>query len=164
MTAMKDGIARRLDVAVKELGPLEIPQESLDRVRNQYHSTRILRALLEEAPPDTGKILGVIDRDLFIPILTFVFGEAQLDGTASLVSLARLRQEFYGLPPDRRLLGGRLVKECLHELGHTFGLIHCTDRTCVMYLSNTVRDVDGKTAEYCPGCRAALAERTGARR
>ena len=113
-----------LDLPVKTMGSLAIPEESFLRNRNQHHSTVILKEILAEVPPDALKILGLIDRDLCIPILTFVFGEAQLGGTASLVSLARLRQEFYGLPPEPSLFRERLYKECLHELGHNFGRTH----------------------------------------
>ena len=105
------------------------------------------------------KILGLIDKDLCIPILTFVFGEAQLGGMASVVGLARLRQEFYGLPPDSDIFHERIRKESLHELGHNFGLTHCRDRECVMYLSNTVRDVDQKGFTYCQDCDSTISRK-----
>ncbi len=145
-----------LDLPVKAMGALAIPEPSFLKPRNQYHSTVILKEILADVPPGALKVLGLIDRDLCIPILTFVFGEAQLGGTASLVSLARLRQEFYGLPPDPSLFRERLYKECLHELGHNFGLIHCHTRQCVMYLSNTVMDVDRKERTYCRDCDVAM--------
>jgi archaemetzincin len=96
--------------------------------------------------------LGVTDLDLYIPVLTFVFGEAQLAGGRAVVSTLRLRQEFYGLPADPELLGERLLKEALHELGHTYGLRHCPDYTCVMSSSNGVERIDLKSAEFCPTC------------
>ncbi len=153
---LRNDLRDYLDIPVKTMGVLSIPEVSLLKNRNQYHSTVILKEILGEVPPDARKILGLIDRDLCIPILTFVFGEAQLGGTASLVSLARLRQEFYGLPPDPSLFRERLYKECLHELGHNFGLIHCHARECVMYLSNTVMDVDRKERTYCRDCDIAM--------
>ena len=104
------------------------------------------------------------DKDLCIPILTYVFGEAQVGGTAAVVSLARLRQEHYGLAPDRPLLLERLRKECLHELGHTFGLVHCPLRECVMHLSNTVVDVDTRGGEFCTGCQTVVASNTATER
>jgi archaemetzincin len=145
-----------LDLPVKTMGALAIPEGSFLPNRNQYHSTAILKEILAEVPPGALKVLGLIDRDLCIPILTFVFGEAQLGGTVSLVSLARLRQDFYGLAPDPSLFRERLYKECLHELGHNFGLIHCHARECVMYLSNTVMDVDRKERTYCRDCDIAM--------
>ncbi len=141
----------------RDMAAMPVPPESLQAGRNQYYSTRILKEMLKEVPADALKLLGVTEKDLCIPILTYVFGEAQLGGTVAVVSLARLRQEFHGLPPDRPLFLSRLRKESLHELGHTFGLVHCRSRECVMSLSNTVSDVDGKGSDFCRYCRAMVA-------
>ena len=149
-----------LMATVLGLPPMPVPPESFEARRNQYYSTKILKEMLLDVPQGTLKLLGVTDRDLCIPILTYVFGEAQVGGTAAVVSLARLRQEHYGLEPDRPLLLERLRKECLHELGHTFGLIHCPSRDCVMHLSNTVVDVDIRGREFCRGCRTVVASKT----
>ena len=141
---------------VRLLPPIPVPPDSFDARRSQYYSTRILKEMLGEVPHDALKLLGVTDKDLCIPILTYVFGEAQVGGTAAVVSLARLRQEHYGLAPDKPLLLERLRKESLHELGHTFGLVHCPSRDCVMYLSNTVVDVDTRGRDFCDGCQTVV--------
>jgi archaemetzincin len=135
---------------------MTVPPESFDPKRGQFHSTRILKELLLEVPPDALKVQGIIAEDLHIPILTYVFGEAQLGGVASVVSLARLEQSFHGLPGDEKLFFRRLHKESLHELGHTFGLVHCHDRSCLMYLSNTIMDVDMKGGGYCRQCLESI--------
>ena len=132
-----------------------------DQRRGQHHSTEILAKLLELGPAQDRKILGVTDVDLFVPIFTFVFGEAQLRGPAALVSLHRLRQEFYGLPPAEDLFYVRAEKEALHELGHTFGLVHCASFDCVMRFSNSIEEVDMKTSSFCDSCSAVLRERCG---
>jgi archaemetzincin len=151
-------------VPVEVIEKMEIPGESFDPARGQFHSTRILKEILLEVPVDALKIQGIIAEDLHIPILTYVFGEAQLGGTASIVSLARLEQTFHGLPHDERLFFGRLHKESLHELGHNFGLVHCHDRRCLMYLSNTIMDVDLKGNGYCRQCfETILATMNGGR-
>lgn len=120
--------------------------------RNQYYSTLILAQLIKQLPEDGLKIVGITQVDLFIPILTFVFGEAQLNGVGALVSTFRLRNEFYGLVPNEKLFHERIVKELVHELGHTFGLVHCPDYNCVMHSSTYVEDTDLKQARYCPNC------------
>ena len=153
-----------LVATVQTMPSIPVPPESFEARRNQYYSTKILKEMLGEVPQDALKLLGVTDRDLCIPILTYVFGEAQVGGTAAVVSLARLRQEYYGLTPDRPLLLERLRKESLHELGHTFGLIHCPSRDCVMYLSNTVVDVDTRGRDFCMGCRTVVASKTATER
>ncbi|HEU4382899.1 MAG TPA: archaemetzincin family Zn-dependent metalloprotease [Anaeromyxobacteraceae bacterium] len=132
----------------------EPPREAYDPRRRQWSSTRILRWLLDHGP-GAGKVLGVTDVDLFIPILTFVFGEAQLGGGAAVVSTARLHD-----PPemgDDRVVRQRLAKEAVHELGHAFGLTHCGTPRCVMSRSPSVRDVDLKRDDLCAECRARLA-------
>jgi archaemetzincin len=98
------------------------------------------------------RLLAVTSVDLYVPVLTFVFGEAQLTGSCAVVSLHRLREEFYGLPPREDLMRERLVKEAVHELGHTFGLRHCDDWRCVMTSSHAVERLDVKSAEFCFLC------------
>jgi archaemetzincin len=132
------------------------PERFYDPKRGQYLSTSILRDLLYNLPPDAVKTIGIVPFDLFIPVLTFVFGEAQLDGKVAVVSTARLDQSFYGLPANRPLLRRRLIKEIKHELGHTFGLLHCPQKPCVMSLANTVADVDRKSSTFCDVCRDEL--------
>jgi archaemetzincin len=128
------------------------PREAFDHRREQFHSTPILARLAALPAPPGARTLGVADVDLFIPILTFVFGEAQLGGAAALISAARLRQEFYGLPGNEVLFYERCAKEALHELGHTMGLVHCPLYECVMHYSNAIADVDLKGTGWCRDC------------
>jgi archaemetzincin len=137
---------------------LERPTGAFDPARGQHSSTLILRWLRTARPPEAYKVLGLTDADLFIPVLTFVFGEAQLDGAVAVVSAARLQPNPRGRGVDRRMLTARLAKECIHELGHTFGLLHCTDPRCVMARSVTVFDVDAKQDALCQNCRLRFQE------
>lgn len=128
---------------------------ALDTARNQYHSTLILEKLASKAPPHAVKILAITHVDLFIPILTHVYGEAQLGGKACIVSTFRLKEE---LPPMKaqEVFLHRLVKEAIHELGHTFDLRHCPEHTCIMHYCRTERDVDQKSDELCRYCKILL--------
>jgi archaemetzincin len=132
---------------------------SFDPGRRQYHSSQLLRHLAGRSLPPTARYLGVTPLDLFVPILTFVFGEAQLGGPAALVSWRRLDNTFYGLPDDSALLEERLLKESLHELGHTLGLRHCDDPLCVMASTHSVELMDEKDASFCPDCVSLLSKR-----
>jgi archaemetzincin len=123
-----------------------------DPIRNQYNSSGLLLELINDNPPDTLKVLGVTELDLFIPIFTFLFGEAQLNGIGALVSTHRLRNQFYGISEDKELLKNRLLKEGIHELGHTFGLIHCFALKCVMKSSTYVEEIDQKSIHFCRSC------------
>ena len=126
------------------------------RERQQYHSSELLYQMQGYVRDDCWRLLGVTDCDLYIPILTFVFGEAQLGGPCALVSLHRLRQEFYGLPPDRGALSERLLKEAVHEIGHTLNLTHCEDYSCAMAPSHAVEWIDLKESRLCQSCRSRI--------
>ncbi len=134
------------------------PAPSLHPERQQYLSTDLLSRMQAYLTPNSGRLLGVTSLDLYIPILTFVFGEAQMDGPCAVVSTHRLRQEFYGLPADPALLQVRLVKEAVHELGHTLGLVHCDDYECAMAASHTVELIDLKGSNLCRDCHARSLE------
>lgn len=132
--------------------------ELFDPARGQYESTGILRLLAREHAGFRGRVLGLTEADLYVPMLSFLFGHAQLGGTVALVSLARLRQEFYGMRPDPELLLDRLLKEAAHELGHAFGMRHCGNAQCCMALSTAIEQVDAKDEDFCGGCRSLLRE------
>jgi archaemetzincin len=140
-------------------GPLPEISQTFDASRNQYYSTEIIALLLRQFPTHQGKILSVTAGDLFVPVLTYVFGEAQLEGTVALVSSCRLDDQLYGLPPNKTLAQQRLLKECVHELGHAFGLVHCQGMDCVMRSSTVVEEIDTKSERFCPSCRSLLATR-----
>jgi len=164
MEIMERRAAESLGLEPRRRPALPVPGGAWDPERRQYESSTVLRSVVQApAGPDPTRVLAVTEIDLFIPMLTFVFGQAQLEGPVALVSLARLRQEFYGLPPDPAVLRARAVKEALHEMGHTFGLSHCPDGRCAMALSHNVRQIDTKGSDYCDGCRVLIEERRAAR-
>lgn len=154
-------VPERFDAEPVELRANLNIRASYNAMRRQYHSTELLAQLRQLAPDDGGKILGITDLDLFIPIFTFVFGEAQVKGRAALMSIHRLHQQFYGLPGDGQLLFARAEKEAIHELGHAFGLAHCRSFDCVMRFSNSVDEVDLKACNFCQLCEAQLRGRSG---
>ena len=142
--------------------PVEITPEadSLDQAydpkREQCLASVLLTRLKISGMAKDEKVLGVIDADLYAPGLNFVFGQASTAEGVAIISLCRLRQEYYGLPPDEALFLSRVTKEAIHELGHTFGLGHCLDARCIMRFSNSLADTDWKQAAFCSQCRPKL--------
>ena len=160
-------VSRRLELTFS--APVNLVCANLDlRVaydssRRQTYSTELLTQILDGTSDVECKRIGIVDVDLFIPVLTFVFGEAQLRGTAAIVSTHRLSNQFYGLPRDEDLMIHRLEKEMVHELGHTFGLLHCHQFECVMRASTYVEEIDLKQNHFCDSCRRQMTRPTGER-
>jgi archaemetzincin len=137
--------------------PLRLdPEFAFHGERQQYYSSEILQRMQSLLTADSWRVLGIADVDLYIPILTFVFGEAQMGGPCAVLSTHRLHQEFYGLPPDPELFHRRVLKEAVHELGHTLNLTHCEDYRCVMASSHAVEWIDLKESTLCAACQTAV--------
>ena len=145
----------RLSVSIDPT--MKLSSDAFNPKRRQYHATTILSRVRGKTSPGGGRSLGIVDVDLYVPELNFVFGEADLLGKKALISLSRLKQDFYGLPGNEELFLKRTLKEAVHELGHTFGLRHCRNEKCVMHFSNSLSDTDIKQATFCPLCQKRIA-------
>lgn len=156
---ISQNLAKLFPYGIRTLKPLKEPIYAFNFIRNQYFSSKILSEIVNHTSEETVKILGVVDVDLYIPIFCFVFGEAQLRGKAAVISLHRLRPEFYGLEPNKELLYERVIKESIHELGHNFGLTHCLDENCVMYFSHSIWHTDVKKSCFCEECQRIINHR-----
>ncbi|MBU0544003.1 MAG: archaemetzincin family Zn-dependent metalloprotease [Proteobacteria bacterium] len=126
-----------------------------DTGRNQYYSTSILKQLEKLAPSFAIKIIAITKVDLFVPILTHVYGEAQLGGRACVVSTYRLKDQISAQQREAVFMQ-RIVKEAIHELGHTFNLRHCKEHVCIMHYCRTELDVDRKSDQLCRYCKILL--------
>lgn len=143
-----------LPVKTKE-GYLDL-SEFYNPARKQYNGTMLLKEIDSAFCSDSVKTIGLFNVDLFIPILTYIFGQAFLNGRSGIVSIFRFSNERYGIKTDDKILVDRFRKEVIHELGHTFGLIHCYDPTCVMRSGTYVEDIDQKNHNLCIKCRKLL--------
>jgi archaemetzincin len=131
---------------------MENPKYAYNDTRHQYNSKQILKHLLKQCTRETLRLIGVTPVDLYVPILKYVFGLAQIEGQCSIISLHRLYPQLYDQPSNSDLLLARVEKTALHELGHTFGITHCRDRRCIMYSSTRIEDTDFKQPDFCPTC------------
>ncbi|MDI6916222.1 MAG: archaemetzincin family Zn-dependent metalloprotease [Thermoplasmatales archaeon] len=135
--ALCDNLPFKTEIADR----IEIPEKAYDSERNQY----LAEYFIEEAKRFDGRVLGVTDVDLYTYGLNFIFGEAEMNGRIAVISIFRLRN-------GKKTFVERMVKEAVHEIGHTIGLIHCQNPLCVMHFSNCLTDTDIKNAWYCPKC------------
>jgi len=131
-------------------------EKAYDSRRKQYLATKLISQLKKAGVAKGEKVLGIVDVDLYAPGLNFIFGQADIAAGTSIISLCRLRQEYYGSASDDVLFLDRATKEAVHELGHTFGLEHCPNEKCVMHFSNSLADTDWKQAAFCSRCRPKL--------
>jgi len=128
-----------------------------DNNRSQYNSTEILNQLSPLLPKNAIKIIAITDVDLFIPILTYVYGEAQLGGISSILSVHRLTELIPSINSDA-IIYERVYKEAVHEIGHTFNLKHCEDTACIMHYCRGIEDVDRKADQLCRYCQILLSD------
>lgn len=160
---VKEGLVKVFPETICSIANEHLPlsERDFDKNRKQYRSNVILNTLQVYAAKrkDNAHVLGIVDADIFVPELNFVFGEATCPGKAALISIWRLKPEFYEIPPNIELFGSRSVKEAVHEIGHTLGLRHCHRSSCVMHFSNSIFDTDKKQNLFCDQCslQAAIA-------
>jgi archaemetzincin len=141
---------------------LRISADAYNKARRQFHSTNILAKIntyVKQTQAD--RILGVTEVDLYVSQFNFVFGEATCPGKTAIISLFRLKPEFYGHPANPKLFINRCVKEAVHEIGHTLGLRHCQNPTCAMFFSNSILDTDIKRKTFCENCHPKVIKLSG---
>ena len=156
MEAIAKEVEARFLCPVAVAQALPCPGYAYDKARRQYLADAILSHLRTLELLAAHKVLGVVDLDLYAPGLNFVFGQASLRGREAIIALPRLREEFYGLAKDEPLFQERVLKEAIHELGHTYGLSHCPHPRCVMHFSNSLVDTDLKGKTFCSRCQRTL--------
>lgn len=154
MKEIDDPLMQSLNVrATHSKLQLQGPAYAFNKDRNQYHSNAIMRRLSPLIEAGQHMVLGVTDVDLFIPDSPFVFGEADRESKAAVVSVFRLRQGA-----EQELLRRRLVIEAMHQVGHLVGLSFCEDSRCVMFYAQSPQEVDKKSAALCNVCRNEFAK------
>ncbi len=158
LRVVTDSIQGILRLPVDLLSPEPLPPEAFMELRNQYNAMTIIKYLSNNRSGKTLKILGVTNEDLCNPILTYVFGEAYLNGAAAVLSCYRLHRGVNDDFVPRETFLERVVKVALHEIGHTFNLPHCHSGRCVMRASNTLQELDDKLNYLCDYCEMFLAE------
>jgi archaemetzincin len=158
-TLLNDVVKALSTIFTSEINIINIPLDissAYSKERGQYFSTQLISDALKMTNGIEGKVVIMVEFDLFVPVFTYVFGEAQLNGKYSIVSVCRLHEEFYSGTTNDIILFERTLKEVLHELGHNFGLIHCKDWDCVMHVSQGIEEIDIKGSNYCSDCKGKI--------
>jgi len=156
LSGLIEPLAATFGLPCRAIAPIPIPPRAYNHRRGQYLGPRVLSALARLPLPDAERVLGIIDADCYARGLNFIFGQASIHGRDCFIALPRLRQSFYNLPEDEALFRQRVLKEAVHELGHTYGLDHCPAPRCVMHFSNSLHDTDVKEARFCSRCRVQI--------
>jgi archaemetzincin len=147
-----------IGIPVDIIDPLDPPEEAYQRPRRQYDAGLVLKHLAGVSFPGHRRILALTTVDLCNPILTYVYGEAELGGRIAVASGFRLRFGEDGAVVSQELYYERLVKTALHEVAHTFSLYHCEEANCLMHFSPKVRQLDRVDICFCSRCEYMLRE------
>ena len=131
---------------------LVVPRSAVNSARQQMFVSTLTTKVLRQYPDDGGLLLAITDFDLYKTSHRFIFGDADEQRRIAVVSLHRLRGDFYGEDPDENIVFQRTLKECVHELGHAIGLKHCYNARCAMYYSNSIFETDNKMPHFCDVC------------
>lgn len=153
---LEDKLGLYVDRSVKTGKAAPLPRQGYDEQRQQYTADAVMELLKTVDCPEAERLVGLIDQDCCSQDRNFIFGYAAVKGRESFVALPRLRPDFYELDEDKGLVRQRVLKEVIHELGHTWGLSHCDNEACVMGFSNSVEDTDSKDTAFCRRCHEKI--------
>ena len=157
-----------------------VPTSFFKIEKNQYDGRKLLGFLAENLTLKEAKDinLAIFDRDLFTGNLDHVFGLASPFPRICVISTIRLHPHFekdyfqerlkkrkMGKFPlsvrrltgkERTLYYERILKESVHGIGHTLGLVHCSNTLCIMSPSSLLDDIDNKEIRFCRSCTQSI--------
>jgi archaemetzincin len=150
-------LEKTFDAEVASYPAMNFPRDAYNPVRDQYLAALVITRMRQWlSPEEHEKVLGITEKDLYADEMNFIFGQAEMPGQLAVISIARLRPSFYGRSERKKIIIQRMLKEAIHELGHTFNLRHCSDPYCVMHFSLSLKDTDKKNSYFCGNCRKKL--------
>jgi archaemetzincin len=145
--------------SVDILKGMKMPDEAYNVVRSQHYATILLNKLERVKANPREFVLGVCEEDIYLPDEPYIIGHSDIVSGTSVVSLFRIRQEFYGLPEDEMKVYTRLYKQSIHQLAHLFEMTSCRNPCCVNYYSQNMMDIDSKGEKFCDLCKRQLTDK-----
>jgi archaemetzincin len=150
---------RRFNKEVVVLPGMKLDKSFKNKERGQYDATLLRIWAMDNVPKDAFRFITVLEQDIFTGRYNFIFGQAQMPGKVSVISLNRFVSVARSLyPSEKAAYISRMEKLFIHELGHNFGLQHCPDGNCVMHFANSMAELEASSADYCPECLKKLME------
>lgn len=145
-------LASSFACAVDILSGAKMPDEAYSPIRGQYFAMVILQKLELLRSSEREKIVALVDEDLYTADQAWVIGASDRIAGTSVISLHRLRQEYFGYGEEEKILYRRVIKETVHQIGHLFGMRSCRNPRCAMYASERMQDIDAKREKFCDNC------------
>ncbi len=150
---LSTALSSRFGHSVDILQGIKPPNEAFDLIKGQYFSTMILQKLELLKTHDRERILGILEDDIYNANHHVLVSDFDALGGTGVVSLFQLKQQFYGLPDDEKMIYHRLVKEATRIVGALFSIPFCRNPKCVMYNSSEMYDIDQKSEKFCDICK-----------
>lgn len=139
------------------IGRSEEPaNDTYSDARRQYEAEKLLTMMSVRKRENLVAVIGVVDADMFAGEKSFVFGVNTFNRGIGVVSLARLREEFYKKNPKRELFLRRAVTEAIFQAGLAMGLQVCARKKCVLRAISSLWNLDEKGQLLCEACQGKM--------
>ena len=160
---IQEEIAEFYHLEVTLLKPVELPKNAYINMKSsRYRADTLIRFLRKNMDSNYNFVIGLTDKDISTtkysnkstkkikePNYKYadwgIFGLGFMPGESCIVSTFRLKEKNFR---------SRFIKICCHELGHNFGLQHCSDKTCIMQDdAETIKTIDNVQLNLCNSCK-----------
>lgn len=152
---IKDSLQAKLDVEITQLAPVALPSYAFYKPRQRYIADSLLQFLYRTNNGRFEKIVGITIKDISTrkdPHENWgILGLGSCPGEACVISTFRAGEKKVSKKDFER----RMITLALHEIGHTYGLEHCPEFTCLMKDAQGKMNLDDGDS-YCEKCRTYL--------
>jgi archaemetzincin len=155
ITELKSSLQKQLTADIFILSSTTLPENAFYKPRQRYIADSLLEFLQRINKKKFEKIIGVTKKDISTrkgEIENWgILGLGSCPGEACVISSFRAGKNKVS---DKIFLQ-RMTTLALHELGHTYGLEHCSSAICLMKDANGKMNLDDGDS-YCNKCKDYL--------